>query len=422
MISKRGPASNRDRSIPKEEPGRGFHARVVAAAALGLVGGFAALHFSTLAIFLKPIAADFGWGRAITSLATVLSMLGMAVGAALVGPLIDRVGTARVIGTSIIGMSVLTCALSWVPNSPVALAALMFCIGMAGVATTPLGYLTEVSRWFGGRLGFALGVAMQGLGLGAIIFPVVTQSLIAKSGWRDAYIVLGLTGLLIGALAWALLFSGAGRRAAQHRESVGEPEQLRSSSLSDALRQRRYWVLLVVLLSVSSAGLGTAVHGVALLTDRGISPGDAAFIASLSGAGVMLGRLVAGALLDRLSISLVCGTSFLLGAVGMTLTALTQGPAVPPLVVGAFLAGLTLGVEGDLIPFAVRRYFGSRSFGGIYGTLFAVYILGGVAGPVIFGWSFDQTGTYRQALLGGAGLCTLSAALCLCLDRPFRLA
>src|SRR5947208_983242 len=70
---------------------------LVLGAALGMAAGFAAAYFSTLSIFLKPIATSFGWGRAQTSAVSVLAQLGLALGAPLLGRLIDRHGAHRVI-------------------------------------------------------------------------------------------------------------------------------------------------------------------------------------------------------------------------------------------------------------------------------------------------------------------------------------
>src|SRR5690349_7762636 len=53
------------------------------------------------------------------------------------------------------------------------------------------------------RLGFALAFVMVGSGLGAMILPVVAQSIISRSGWRAAYAALGCIALLLGLpLSW----------------------------------------------------------------------------------------------------------------------------------------------------------------------------------------------------------------------------
>ncbi|MDO8776650.1 MAG: MFS transporter [Burkholderiaceae bacterium] len=117
-------------------PGRSVS--VAVAAAIRMASGFAALYFSTLPIFLKPLASEFGWGRAQTAAATLAAELGMALGAVLVGRLLDKLGPAKVIAVSISAMAAATATLSLQQGSLVLFGLMSFVIGLLGVATTPL--------------------------------------------------------------------------------------------------------------------------------------------------------------------------------------------------------------------------------------------------------------------------------------------
>ncbi len=398
---------------------------VVIGCALGMGGGFAALYFSTLGIFLKPLAAEFGWGRAQTSAATVLAMLGMAVGAILVGRLIDRVGAKRVLGASIALMASLTAMMSQLQGQVVQVAALSFAIGLVGVATTPLGYMAVLTRWFAGRLGLALGVSMVGLGVGTVVFPMLAQALITQWGWRTAYMCLALAALGAGGIAWFMTFVLAGPQLAAQAPLPSYAQaatfDVQGDSLRQSLRQPRYWGVVGALFMVSAAGLGAAVHTAAFLTDSTITTRTAPQCAALSGLGVVLGRLIAGALMDMHSAAHVGATSFALGGIGLAIVASASPTLLPLLMLGAFLAGFAIGAEGDFIPFVVRHYFGMRSFGAIYGTLFGVYALGGVIGPVAFGLSYDRLGSYIPAFMAASAMC-VTAALGTLFLGPYRFA
>src|SRR5262249_57360111 len=87
--------------------------------------------------------------------------------------------------------------------------------------------------------------------------------------------------------------------------------------------------------------------------------------------------------------------------------------------VAAFLVGLGMGAEGDIIAYLVSRYFGLRAFGEIYGYAFAAFTLGGVAGPLFIGVSFDATGSYGLALSVFV-VATLSAAGLMTRLGPYR--
>jgi predicted MFS family arabinose efflux permease len=377
---------------------------LVLGAALGMGCGFAALYFSTLSVFLKPLTQEFGWGRAQISAATGLAMVGMAMGSFLVGRIVDRFGAARVVATSVLLMAALVASLSRLPNRPGLLALLSFAIGLVGVGTAPPGYLSVLARTFDRRLGLALGAAMVGLGLGTMAMPVLAQQLISAQGWRAAYVNLAGLSVVLAAFAFLLLFGGK-RAASPAAHAPVRQADMEGDTLRQAITRPRFWALVVILLLVSAAGLGSSVHIAALLTDRGLDVTTASRVVALTGAGVTLGRLVTGALLDLVPAPRLGALAFLLGALGLGMLAFDPMNSVAGLSAGAFLSGFVIGAEGDFIPYAVRRYFGLRSFGAIFGALFGVYALGGVAGPVGFGLAFDAQGSYGAIYASSALVC-----------------
>src|SRR4029077_8807470 len=65
------------------------------------------------------------------------------------------------------------------------------------------------------------------------------------------------------------------------------------------LRSSPFWIVTAILFVSSISMNGAITQLSALLTDRGITPRDAAFCASLLGGSSLLGRVVVGWLLDR---------------------------------------------------------------------------------------------------------------------------
>jgi MFS family permease len=145
-----------------------------------------------------------------------------------------------------------------------------------------------------------------------------------------------------------------------------------------------------------------------MLKDRGMTPVNAAFAASLFGAAGMIGRLGMGYLLDLLPAERVPTIAFSLVAAGIFL--LFGGATGPGAYFAAMLIGFGYGAESATIPYLIGRYFGLRSFGEIYSYLFITVPLGGALGPVLMGAGFDRTGSYRLVLLF-CGIATIVAAL-----------
>jgi cyanate permease len=77
----------------------------------------------------------------------------------------------------------------------------------------------------------------------------------------------------------------------------------------------------------------------------------------------------------------------------------------------AFLVGLGLGSEVDIIAFLMSRYFGLRSLGRTVGFAFGAFVLAGGIGPLVMGFSFDRSGSYRVPLAGFFAATLVAAAL-----------
>ena len=163
---------------------------VVLACAVGLFWGPPVTVFC-FPVFLKPLMQDFHAGRAAVSLGFTLHLITIAVSAPLVGFLIDRYGSRKVIplATSMFG-SILLLNRFFSTN----LWQFYFFnigLGLVGNGVGPLPYRKVVSLWFDRSRGLALGLMMIGIGSGAMIMPSIAQQLIARFGWHAAYAALG---------------------------------------------------------------------------------------------------------------------------------------------------------------------------------------------------------------------------------------
>ena len=83
---------------------------------------------------------------------------------------------------------------------------------------------------------------------------------------------------------------------------------------------------------------------------------------------------------------------------------------------------LSLGFGGviPVRPAFQAEVFGMRAFGAIQGLVFTIATFGGVIGPVLAGWMYDQTESYRLSFVILAAVGSLAAPLILTLRRPGR--
>jgi MFS family permease len=140
------------------------------------------------------------------------------------------------------------------------------------------------------------------------------------------------------------------------------------------------------------------LHTAAILTDLGSTAQAAALGSSLVGVALLVGRVGSGYFLDRFFGPRVA--IFFFGGVAIGIALLWIGGSREVALVGAFLVGLGMGAEVDIIAYLTSRYFGLRAFGEIYGYAFGAFALAGGVGTFLMGAGFDLTGSYRTPLAG----------------------
>ncbi|HEY1300954.1 MAG TPA: MFS transporter [Stellaceae bacterium] len=380
---------------------------VVAGAVIGLFVCNGPVLAFTFGVFLKPIMADTGWTRAEASFALSFGGIFSAMAVPVLGSMMDRWTIRRVALPGIVVYAVCTSFLGLSPNSLWVFTALFALAETTSAIQTPVGYAKAISAWFDRRRGLALGIAMAGVGLGGFVIPQLAVRLIARFGWRGAYVCLALLTLAVAFPAVALWIREPRPGEGEHRETV-------AAEFRPGLRPReaaailRFWIVAAVFFLVAVAVNGSVAHIVPLLTDRGLPPAKAAATLGVFGLSTFAGRLLAGWLVDRVFAPYVASCFFLAPILGFGFLASAAG-ALPAL--GVVLMGLGLGTEIDLIAFLTTRYFGQRAFGQLYGYFFMVFGFGSSLGRFLGGFVYDLAGSYTPALIGAAGALVVAVVL-----------
>jgi MFS family permease len=297
-------------------------------------------------------------------------------------------------------------------------------LGVVSGGSGVMSYTDVVSHWFDRRRGLALSVMMLGMGLGAIVMPSVAQQLVGRFGWRLAYSIFGFAIMFISLPVVAaflkekpqnmgLLPDGAAE--AQSAKPVAGQEL--GLTIREASHTSELWIIACALFLVTASVHACFIHLPAILTDRGSTAQKAAFGSSLFGLGLFIGRVACGYLLDRFFAPRVA--AFLFGGVALGVALLGTGHAIWVAYFAALLVGLGIGAEVDIIGYLTGRYFGLRSFGEIFGWLWAVFGVSGGLGAYLMGIGFDKTGSYAVPL-AGFFCAALGATLLMTRLGPYR--
>jgi MFS family permease len=386
---------------------------IVVAAMLSLIVGQGSINVFAAGVFLKPVAAELGFGRGAISTAIGLSSLVTALALPFFGRLVDRYGVRPMLLSSITLFALATAALALLTPSTTVLILLFAISGIMGVGQTPTPYSKVITAWFDRQRGLALGLALAGVGLGTIIIPQLSNALVANFGWRIGYVGLGIAIFVLAFLPVALFVrEPAPRSADRHAEAVAQ-----GISFSEAIRNRRYWATALVFFFAATTINGSIIHVVPLLTDRGIAPGVAAAALSAAGLALIGARIIAGYCLDKIFAPYIAVFFLLCPMAGIAI--LASGIAGPWPVVGTILLGMGIGAEIDILSFVVSRYFGIRFFGTLHGFGFALALIGNAAGASILGWFFQLAHSYTPGFVVFEILLAIACVLMMTLG-PYR--
>ena len=271
---------------------------VVAASVFGLLVGSGPVLIFSSGVFLKPVSAELGITRGDLSSAVFLAAICTAVACPVLGWLLDRFGTRRVMMPGVLLYALVVAGFGLMQKNPAFVIPLIYAlVGFVGAVQTPIPYAAVVTQWFDRQRGLALGIATAGVGLGVALLPPFLAMLIGEFGWRHAYFGLGLAVLVLAWVPVALFVREppALAEAAAHQIGANLTDALPGTEASVAFKQWQFWALTVAFFLGVMAINGTLTHVIPLLTDRGIPPQEAAFMFSFAGYAIILGRILAGA-------------------------------------------------------------------------------------------------------------------------------
>jgi MFS family permease len=145
-------------------------------------------------------------------------------------------------------------------------------------------------------------------------------------------------------------------------------------------------------------GMGSVwLHIVPYLESISIPTTIGAFAVTGMTVSSLIGRLGLGFLGDFINKRYLIAISFALQAIGLFLFSLIDADRIWLIVLFLLTYAPGYGAVISLRPAMQADYYGAKNFGAIAGLIMMVSMLGGIASPVVAGWIFDVTGSYRLA-------------------------
>jgi sugar phosphate permease len=163
-------------------------------------------------------------------------------------------------------------------------------VALGSSSLGPVSSNTAVARWFVKRRGTALGISTAGISMGGVIFVPLTQFLIERFGWREAFLLLAAVVVGAGIPPVALWMrrspesmglrpDGEATHLSAREIDLVEHELEISVSAREAVRRGDFW-LIATAFGLTVSGLSaTLLHQIPFLLDQGISPRVASWVA-----------------------------------------------------------------------------------------------------------------------------------------------
>ena len=385
-------------------------------------------------IFVPALIEDFGWTRGMLSLGLTLNLLFMPVFGLLAGYLVDRIGPRRtvIIGAIIggIGVALLSTVIQIWQFILIYGVLVPMGIGLSYIIPT----VSTVRRWFMKKAGQMVAIAWTGSGLGIVFLVLVAHGMIESWGWRTSYIAFGII-LLVGGLIGGLLLRKDPESIGTYPDGVKPTEEELEAradfaargekwSVREVIRAPSWWLLVGSQLGYQVAMMGFLAH---LITwgaiDFGIPLGTMVLIYSyVFVLSAVLGRLFGGFISDwymaRFHISRKPVLYLCTLGVGLAVFLCLGVDSTMEIILVSILFGFCYGNGLAVFPTYLGDLFGVRNIAVLFGVG-ALFVGGfGAVGPVLYGFSYDATGSYNFAFLVTGVLCIASALCLFLLKRP----
>jgi MFS family permease len=370
-------------------------------------------------VFFESFINEFNWSRTIISGAAALNNITFGVFCIITARLCQKYNLRLIIsiyGVLLGGSYLLMSQMSYAWH-------LYFYYGviMAFSTSIYIAMLSIVARWFIKRRGLMTGVVFSGLGLAGMIGPPLSSWLISTYDWRQAFIILGVTSVVIIVLT-AQFLKRDPQQLGQLPYGASVTEQdthiTWGLSLSEALHTRQFWLICGMYFAFLFCSVMVLVHIVIHAIGLGATPINAANIVAIYGVVSIISVNLMGMSGDRFGNRPTFAVSFLLMAIAFF--CLLVARETWQLYIFAVILGLAYGGMQVLFSPLIAELFGLKSHSVILAAAATGGSVGAAIGPLLAGYMFDTTGSYSLTFFIGIIISIVAVILTLLIKARIR--
>ncbi|MBM6591324.1 aromatic acid/H+ symport family MFS transporter [Brevibacterium sp. RIT 803] len=327
-----------------------------------------------------------GFTAEAATLVATLSLVGVGLGAAAVGPIADRFGRRYTIIFCVLVFSVFTILVAFSPN--VALfTTFRFIAGLALGAVMPgcLAYISEHNK--SGKTGKATTLTMTGYHAGAVAISLL--AVFYSHNWHLLFIAGGVAGLvLVPLLWWKLPESQEFVEAQAAKQAPAQSTGVAPKTGMAGLFVGRFKLVTIGVWAASFMGL-LLVYGLntwlpKIMADAGYEVSDSLVMLFVLNLGAVVGLVIAGWLADKHGTKPIVLMWFLLAAVFLAALSIPMTSQIL-LNIAVFITGVFVFSAQVLVYAFVSAIYPPTARGTALGMASAVGRIGAIVGPFITG-------------------------------------
>ncbi|MGO2576550.1 MAG: MFS transporter [Brevibacterium aurantiacum] len=320
-----------------------------------------------------------GFTPEAATLVATLSLVGVGLGAAAVGPIADRFGRRYTIIFCVLFFSIFTILVAFSPN--VALfTTFRFIAGLALGAVMPgcLAYISEHNK--SGKTGKATTLTMTGYHAGAVAISLL--AVFYSHNWHLLFIAGGVAGLVLVPLLWWKLPESQEFVEAQSSTTAAPKTGMAGLFVG------RFKLVTIGVWAASFMGL-LLVYGLntwlpKIMADAGYEVSDSLVMLFVMNIGAVVGLVIAGWLADKHGTKPIVLMWFLLAAVFLAALSIPMTSQIL-LNIAVFITGVFVFSAQVLVYAFVSAIYPPTARGTALGMASAVGRLGAIVGPFITG-------------------------------------
>ena len=262
--------------------------------------------------------------------------------------------------------------------------------GYPALATAAIS--ATLARWFDGRYGLALSLALSGASAGGAVMPPLMVHMSERLGFGTTTTMIGIATVAT-ILPLALLLRHLGKSNNTPPNSAAGADV--AFGYRAVLGTSRFWIVTIAASLALCSQVGFLAHQIPLLSGD-VGAQLAALMVSATAISAFFGRLVVGAASSHFPLRAVAVACYLCQAAGFALLVFAEGVILQ--FAGCALVGFVVGAIVMLPPLLLRDVFGLDGFARIYGLCNVGLYIGAGLGPVLVGLLKDWQGSYTIAL------------------------